>query len=181
MKKIILTTTIAFIGLSTIIISCQKETNSPESTSEITSAQLEKYPFFASVIDLNKDFKTSKSKLQTLSIDVLEAKPKFRFRWDGCDRPLGVCLVLGLYEPGDVFLENEGYANVKIIDNLMYIQPNQKIALTDNTVPISNDVPMSEDFVKLYGYNSITIKKGLYRLNPNDGEFGSVVVNIDIN
>lgn len=158
--------------------SCTKDNKALNSTSvdEIAFAK-SKYPALSNTKNLIDKFKNNNSYKNDVNLTELElARAKFRFRWDGCNRPLGVCIILGIYDEATPLEDGEGWGDMIISGNLMKIIPNQSIELEDGSgVPISNDIIVPLELLVWTGYSQVLINSGLYAVDSSDG---SVVVEI---
>ena len=164
--------------LAFIAISCNKNKVSIESKNTMPEWALQKYPFLASVISVGR----SEALSNQINSEGQKPRPKkrFRFRWNGCKSPLGVCYIIpigGGYEEEEN--EDSGGAKIYIEDSKMYIKPERVISFADGTVPITNDIIIDKETASEFGYTSVVIQKGLYLLDyTNDTVNGELFVNV---
>lgn len=96
----------------------------------------------------------------------LIARPKFRFRWDGCDRPLGVCLVFSSFSasanPADISVD-DGFATIQVKDGRLHVILHKQAALSNGLIPISESGSLGPILSKQLGYDEIVIKSGVYQ------------------
>lgn len=171
MKKIILTTVIALT-----ILACSKQKLNPTTQTPTT---------------------TSSNVNSQRIIDNLDAKPIFRFKHTGvsqpggppvpaCERPLGLCMIFGMQaiDPKTEISEAqraEGYGSA-ILDlmdeNHLKLIPDTRFAYDDGTIELEENGFIDERLANQMGYKKIKLKKGVYTVNPNEGQFGSVIIDI---
>ncbi|HET8796496.1 MAG TPA: hypothetical protein VFO89_02340, partial [Thermoanaerobaculia bacterium] len=117
------------------------------------------------------------------------ARPKLKFKHasPGCNDPLGLCLIIPLRwtSPSESLTPEEvadgfGFGTMEVVDGKLYLTPHRPAALPDGTLPIDEDKRLEPDLALALGYKSITIKRGVYRMNMAYGEFGRAVMDIDV-
>jgi hypothetical protein len=140
-----------------------------------------------------KKFLMLLSCLVALSILLLNANAttsyttKILFKWHGfcpphcsggCDQPLGICLIipfaLGTVSPEE-FAEGFGNADINLDgENNVHLVFHRDVALTDSTIPITQDFFIGSPVSNALGYDSVIICQGTYdvdfSIHPQYGE-----------
>lgn len=120
------------------------------------------------------------------------AKPVARIKIDfstrampsggGCEGSRGFCLIIGIERndgdsprgfsgTGEIYLNSE---NQLILNILRDDEPE---AEDQNTFYVYQDIVLNDEISELLGVSSCTIKKGNYKINYSEFEFGSVRLN----
>jgi hypothetical protein len=117
------------------------------------------------------------------------ARPRLIVRFmhaPGCFTPLILCLIIPfvLASPDATLTaaaiqDGYGFATVDVVDGKLMMMPHRPAALPDGTLPLDEDKRLEPDAAAALGYRSITIKRGVYRMDMTQGEFGRVFLDID--
>lgn len=175
MKKYLL----IFLLLGIIFSSCQKQMANETDAFAMPEYATIKYPFLKEVKEVTGFSENSVSE-RTESIESVEDFfIEIYFRWDECFRPLGICIIISLSTEksanSTLADPTHGRALVKVEEGKVYLKPDRRIYFSNGTVPVSQDVDLGSDVAKKFGYSSVIIKKGLYKMNfENDKVNGEV-------
>lgn len=140
-----------------------------------SSADLIEYPFLTTRLN-------TQPLAQTLDFtDANSITIKFRFRWDGCFRPLGICIAIvfnKVNEPATpVYVPNgyafdppsedgEGFANLYMVDGQLILFPDQKISMDDGgSVPVTDPIELDANTCAQLGVEALTIQPGNYQIH----------------
>ncbi len=163
---------LAIAIVSTIIVSCQKEKIVQPQNSEVETNYTQK------------------------TLDV--SKPKIKFKHTkmhipgqpyppSCAEPFGICITASLiavdrdYE----FTEEEraeGYGTALMAMSgrrQLKLTPDTEFAYADGTIEIQDNGFIDPKLANELGFRSIELVKGIYRVDPNEGKFGSVIIQVN--
>ncbi|MBL7889255.1 MAG: hypothetical protein JNL24_06860 [Bacteroidia bacterium] len=171
MKKIVLS--LFAIGLlSAIVVSCQKEQNfQPQNSSSENN-------FVQKALDASKP--KIKFKHTKMHIPGQPYPPS-------CGEPLGLCITSSLVavDKNYEFTEEEraeGYGTALMVmtgRRQLKLTPDTEFAYPDGTIEIQDNGFIDPKLANELGFRSIELVKGTYRVNPSEGEFGSVVIQVN--
>lgn len=172
MKKVILTSIVA-LGL----FACSKQKVNPSQTATATS--------------------TSANVSSARIINNLAAKPIIRFKHTGvsqpggppvppCEKPLGICMIFGIQaiDPKTEISEIQradgyGTAVLDLLDEThLKLIPDTRFAYADGTIELEENGFIDEKLANQMGYKKVKLKKGVYSVNPNEGRYGSVILDV---
>jgi hypothetical protein len=112
-------------------------------------------------------------------------KKKLKFKHDGCAVPLGVCLQIPIGRSNEVLTQEErddyvGFASFNLINNnLLEIAPERHIALSDGSVPITQDIDILPETVVEFRSKFLKIRKGIYQIDYSKNQpYGVVRVQV---
>jgi hypothetical protein len=176
MKKILLST-IVIVSL----LACSKQKITPSHISSIITTE--------SVAKINNE---------NLRQDLINYKPIIKFKHTGvsqpggppvppCEKPLGICIIFGfvaLPENANITANDRaqgiGTAVMNLIDNNhLKLVPDTKFAYDDGTIVIEGNKLIDDKLSKQLGKRKIEVKQGVYQVNLNEGQFGSVILNVN--
>jgi hypothetical protein len=115
----------------------------------------------------------------------LKIKLKFKHHGSGmhCDTPLGICLVINFRLATEPLTEEEvadGYGTADFVvegDSLRMVF-DREAALPDGTIRIDYDKALDPEVSRSFGYESITLKTGVYWVDWSRERYGELVVPI---
>jgi hypothetical protein len=114
-------------------------------------------------------------------------KIRFKHSSPGCGSPFGVCLIIPIgWAASDATLtraeidDGFGFATVEMIDGKLMMMPHRPAALPDGTLPFDEDKRLEPEAAAALGYRSVTIKRGVYRMDWTQGEYGRVLLDVDL-
>lgn len=101
----------------------------------------------------------------------------------GCDVPLGICFTRAFAVANSALTREEiaagyGIALLQVKGNRLYMAFNREAALRDGTIRVSQDETLAPDVSKSLGYERITLKAGVYKVNGAVRPFGETWMNI---
>ena len=163
-------------------MSACKKNSVEKSENGVPEWAISKYPFLSQAIDAKFLFKSDNTSNLDRSEIESSSSTEFplRFRWDGCYRPLGICIIWGsndemssdvpqIEQAGQNIANKSDIGSAKIIvqKGVVLIKPNKRNCFENATVPITEDIILPTNISKKYGFNSVVIKKGLYKMHFN--------------
>ncbi|MDQ3743875.1 MAG: hypothetical protein M3444_05800 [Acidobacteriota bacterium] len=101
----------------------------------------------------------------------------------GCDAPLGICFTRAFALARSALTREEiaagyGIALLQVKRNRLYLAFNREAALRDGTIRVSQDETLAPEVSMSLGYERITLKAGVYKVNAAVRPFGEMWVNI---
>jgi len=103
-----------------------------------------------------------------------------------CGKPFWICVIFGSTALGDeeIISEEERQDNIAAIqlelidDNRLKLIPDAQMTDESHIFKMTEDMTLDSETSESLGFESVTLKEGTYTLNPDEGEFGTVIVDI---
>lgn len=144
---------------------------------------------------MKEDAKNESGLYSKTNLDQLKAidmRPRLKFKHTGtsptapaCEQPLGICIIFRIQAgyaeltPSEI-KEGIGTAELILLDeNHLKIIPSTAFSYENGTIELEGNAYIDKEVANYLKCSQIELIKGIYNVNRREGEFGSVIVNIN--